>query len=238
MDRIKSMEKQKSIVLLHGAIGDHHQMLPLATLLGESYQVFTPDFPGHGRDTINNRLDVDYLIEFLKDYLNALNRGPVQIFGFSMGGFVATLCASRYPDLIGSIITYGTKWQWSPEIAEKEVSMLDAEKISAKLPEFANKLDALHSGIGWKNVLLATKNLMQHLGQNNESLELEMASVSIPVLIMRGSHDKMVSREESLAMENLMSGGVYSEIPEFIHSIEQVDNILLLTEMKNRGFLE
>ncbi|MBK9686370.1 MAG: alpha/beta hydrolase [Saprospiraceae bacterium] len=231
------MEKQESIVLLHGAIGDHHQMLPLATLLSERYQVFTPDFPGHGRDTALCQLDVDYLVDFLKDYLGSHTNGPVLIFGFSMGGFVATLCAARYPNLIKGIITYGTKWQWSPDIAENEVSMLDVEKISEKLPAFANKLDALHSGIGWKNVLLATKNLMQHLGQNNESLRLEMASVSSPILIIRGSHDKMVSREESIAMENLLSRGEYSEISEFIHNIEQLDPILLLAEIKKHDLL-
>jgi pimeloyl-ACP methyl ester carboxylesterase len=231
------MENQKSIVLLHGAIGDHRQMLPLATLLSERYQVFTPDFPGHGRDTINKRMDVDYLVEFLKDYLIALNYGPVQIFGFSMGGFVATLCASRFPDLFSSIITYGTKWQWSPEIAEKEVSMLDASKISTKLPAFANKLEKLHSGLGWKNVLLATQNLMLHLGQNNESLQAEMFSMSKPVLILRGSYDKMVSREESIAMEKMLQNGVYSEIPEFSHSIEEIDNGLLLAAInKNNMF--
>ncbi len=231
------MEKQKSIILLHGAIGDHRQMLPLATLLSERYQVFTPDFPGHGNDTINNRLDIEYLVEFLKDYLSLHVNGQAFIFGFSMGGYVATLCAARYPDLIGSIITYGTKWKWSPEIAEKEVSMLDAAKISTKLPAFTEKLEKLHSGLGWKNVLLATQNLMLHLGQNNETLFIEMASVSIPLLILRGSHDKMVSLEESIAMAKMLQNGVYSEIPEFTHSIEEIDNGLLLAEInKNNMF--
>ena len=126
----------------------------------------------------------------------------------------------------------------NPEIAEKEVSMLDAAKISTKLPAFTEKLEKLHSGLGWKNVLLATQNLMLHLGQNNESLQAEMFSMSKPVLILRGSYDKMVSREESIAMEKMLQNGVYSEIPEFIHNIEQVDNILLLTEIKKHGLLE
>ena len=42
------------------------------------------------------------------------------IFGYSMGGYVALHAARRHPERIGSIMTLGTKFAWDTPTAEKE----------------------------------------------------------------------------------------------------------------------
>lgn len=230
------MTHQHPLVFLHGALGNHRQMNGLVTSAEGDFLVLAPDFPGHGRDADDHELTIDHLVEYLKSYLASLPTKGAFIFGYSMGGYVASLCAARYPHLIAEIVTYGTKWQWSPEIATKEVAMLDAEKIMAKVPAYGQHLENLHTGRGWKSLLQATAHMMLGLGRHHETLQTEMSSLRCPVLILRGSMDKMVNREESMDMVTRMSKAVYSEIPDLPHNIEQVNPALLFEEIRKAGF--
>lgn len=225
------------IVFLHGALGDHQQMTGLAQCWGPNVLCLAPDFPGHGRDVEDRPMTVDALVTFLHSYLSSVSAGPVRVLGFSMGGYVATLCAARYPHLISEIVTYGTKWHWSPQIALKEVSMLDIPKIEAKVPAFASHLSQIHSGTGWKTVVAKTAEMMKDLGNRHDSFVNELSTVKIPILILRGSNDKMVSEQESLEMTTQLSSALYSEIPEWPHSIDQVNSNELFSIIVQQRFL-
>ena len=47
--------------------------------------------------------------------------------GHSMGGYVALKLALKRPELVDRIITLGTKFNWTPEVAAKEVKMLNPD---------------------------------------------------------------------------------------------------------------
>jgi hypothetical protein len=55
-----------------------------------------------------------------------------------MGGYVALYAASKEPGLFKNIVTFATKYKWTPEICAAQVAMLDAEKIAAKSPDFVH----------------------------------------------------------------------------------------------------
>src|SRR5688572_10854421 len=154
----------KSILLLHGALGAKSQLEPLKHLLQSTFDVHTLNFEGHGDRPSEKDYSMDLFAQNLKDYLDQHNLKNVLVFGYSMGGYVALRLAQKHPAYFEKIITLGTKFNWTPETAAKEVKMLDADKIQEKVPAFAHALSKLHSATDWRLVLKKTAAMMLDLG--------------------------------------------------------------------------
>src|SRR4051812_41740520 len=103
----------KDIILLHGAIGAADQLEPLKALLKEKYKVFTFNFSGHGKMPFQTNFGIEQFALELENFITANNLFQPTIFGYSMSGYVAVYLAHTKPDLLGNIITLGTKWEWS-----------------------------------------------------------------------------------------------------------------------------
>ena len=115
-----------SIILLHGAIGASDQLIPLGNELKENnFDVFYLNFSGHGRQNFEIDFGVKQFVDELSSFISKNKLQQPHVFGYSMGGYVALYLASEKPEMIGTIFTLGTKFEWSPEIAVKEIKMLD-----------------------------------------------------------------------------------------------------------------
>lgn len=51
-----------------------------------------------------------------------------------MGGYLALCYAAKHPERLNSVITMGTKFNWTEEQALQESKMLDPETIAEKFP--------------------------------------------------------------------------------------------------------
>jgi pimeloyl-ACP methyl ester carboxylesterase len=93
------------LILLHGVTMRWQAWLPLAPFVSQQWQVFAPDFRGHGR---SSRVPGGYRGEdFSADIISFLEhriQQPAVIFGHSLGGLVATYIAAVRPDLVRAII--------------------------------------------------------------------------------------------------------------------------------------
>ena len=58
----------------------------------------------------------------------------------------------KYPERVQSVTTYGTKLDWSPEVAAAMSRMFDPEKIEAKAPQLAEALAQAHGPENWKSL--------------------------------------------------------------------------------------
>ena len=113
----------KPIILLHGAIGAKDQLEPLAKeLSGNGFQTYSFNFSGHGQSPFQNQFSISQFSNELLEFVVKTHLIRPAIFGYSMGGYVALYLASQKPDGLGKIITLGTKFVWSPEIAVKEIN--------------------------------------------------------------------------------------------------------------------
>jgi len=73
-----------------------------------SYRCLMPDFRGHGRTRSENRdWDTPTIADDMAGFLQALNIDKAHLIGYSLGGGVALHLASKYPELVRSIITIG-----------------------------------------------------------------------------------------------------------------------------------
>ena len=131
----------KNIILLHGAIGAKDQLEPLAVeLKQQGYNVFMLNFSGHGQIPFQIHFSIEQFALELEQFIEANNLQRPTVFGYSMGGYVALYLAKQQPNILGNIIILGTKFEWSPAIAQKEVKMLDSKTIMEKVPKFAEAL--------------------------------------------------------------------------------------------------
>jgi len=185
-----------SLLLLHGALGaaDHFDSLLPAL---EGYDVHRLNFSGHGGQSRAKEFGIAQFGADVLQYLSENNLKSVDIFGYSMGGYVGAWLAFHHPQKVNRLMTLGTKWSWSPEISAKEIRMLNPVKIEEKVPAFASALAKRHAPLDWKNVMQDTADMMIAMGdQPPVPLEM-MAEIQHKTLICWGDQDKMVSQEES-----------------------------------------
>jgi pimeloyl-ACP methyl ester carboxylesterase len=215
------------LLLLHGAIGSGRQFNKLLPVLSE-YDVHVFTFPGHGGKEIPAEgFSIELFADSVHNYLKEKNLESVFVFGYSMGGYVALYLASRYPNLFKKIITLGTKMEWTPEIAARETSQLNAEKIEAKVPAFAEALKQLHSPQDWKIVLQKTSEMLAAMGERPPLTKEDFQKIKIPVVVGLGDADKMVSREESERVVKYLPDGKFLLLENTEHPLERVDvNVL------------
>lgn len=211
------------LILLHGALGSSEQFKPLEQSLSDHYHVHVPDLPGHGGTGLQQEFSIHFFAQYLEGYIEQRNLKGASVFGYSMGGYVAMSLARQKPELLSKVITLATKWNWSEEIAAREVKMLQPEVIEQKLPQFAQALAQRHAPDNWKEVLHKTADMMLQMGKNNPLKHDDLAQVTTPSLIMLGDRDKMVSLQETAEAYRHITGAQMAILPKTPHPIEQAD---------------
>ena len=230
------MNIMPNLLLLHGALGATDQLDALRQVLMPDFEVFTFNFSGHGgRALPEDGLHIDTFAQELADFLDAHQLEQVHVFGYSMGGYVALSLLQHYPEYeprIGRIVTLGTKFDWSPESAEREAGMLNADVLEQKVPKFVEMLQKRHAPNDWRTLLEATTAMLHGLG-NGEAFDMEdLTGIEHPVLILRGELDNMVGADESENAAAFLPNGEYRELPATKHPIEQVDVAMLAEVLK------
>lgn len=211
------------LIILHGAIGSKTQFQALIGKLEKQFRIHNLNFYGHGGLPITKPYRIEDFSEQLKSYIQEKQLQKPLLFGYSMGGMVALDLASKNSEILGSILTLGTKFRWSPEIAQHEIKMLNPDKIQEKLPKFAQILEKRHFPADWKQVLEYTKNMMLHLGDHNPINSETWAHIPNHVEICLGEQDEMVSQDETIEIHKLLPNSNFNTIPNSKHPIEQVD---------------
>lgn len=212
------------VYCLHGAIGASDQLIPIAETLRTSLpDVRIHDFCGHGQREMPQD---DFSIRlFAEDFITRLDADNVKcsdVFGYSMGGYVALYVARYFPERIGRIMTVATKLGWSVPVAEKEVKMLDPETIAVKVPVFAAALEKRHAS-GWKEVLSKTAAMMLSLGSNPPLKDEDFRTIEHEVLMCVGDRDKMVSIEETIHVYRQLKNASFCTMPSTPHPVEQLN---------------
>jgi pimeloyl-ACP methyl ester carboxylesterase len=210
------------LLLLHGALGAADQMAPLVPLLESGFAPRLLDLPGHGPAPLTGGFDTGSFAGFLIDWLEREQLGPVDCFGYSMGGYVALETARQRPDLIRNVATLGTKFDWSVENAARETRLLDPAAIRAKVPYFAELLQSRHTALGWETVLRHTAELMMVLGREPLLTHERLSQVTRRVRIMVGDRDGTVSVAESHAAAKAIPEGELEVLPRTPHPFERV----------------
>jgi pimeloyl-ACP methyl ester carboxylesterase len=211
------------LLLLHGAIGAKSQFAALAEKLKGHFIIHMLDFSGHGGKPLPDTFSIKDFANNVLDYMAENNLNAVNIFGYSMGGYVALYLAKDHPGKVRKVFTLATKFDWTPEIAAREIKMLDPEKLEEKVPAFARQLEARHQPSDWKAVLRKTADMMIGLGNENPLKTEDYNHINQNVLIGIGDKDQMVTLEETIAAYRCLPQANLIVFPATQHPIEKVD---------------
>ncbi len=213
------------IILLHGALGALQQLeLLRRELMSNGREVYVLNFSGHGGKPFSQQgfgIDV-----FANDVISFMDENEIRkadIFGYSMGGYVAIWMAHRFPGRVEKIITLGTKFDWDPASAQKEVAKMNADKIVEKIPAFARILETRHAPNDWKELLGRTKDMMLSLGEKPMITQELAKKLSNRILILLGDLDDMADRAFSQTIASEFPNGKFKLLIDTPHPIEKVN---------------
>ncbi len=163
--------KGKPLIMIHGNGGNHRGFRKSVSLLKQKFTVYTLDLPGHGKSegikTYSYRDLASYIYEFIKKL--GIKR-PV-FYGFSDGGIMGLLLASKKPQLFSKLIVSGVNVK------------PDGLKVLARF-----RMKLLYC-------LTKSKKIKMMLEEPNISKE-ELSRISVPVFLTRGEHD-IVSKDHT-----------------------------------------
>lgn len=212
------------VLLLHGALGSKTQLDPLKSLLeAKGHTVHLMNFSGHSGEPFAKTFGIEAFAGDVLAYLNLKSIAKVDIFGYSMGGYVAVWFAYLHPEKVGKIVTLGTKFDWNAASAEKETKKLNAEKIEEKVPAFARILQGRHAPNDWKELLAKTSTMMTGLGAKPLLVENILGSVKNEIHILLGDQDDMADKNYSIEVSNMLPNGKFRLLPSTPHPIEKVN---------------
>ncbi len=224
------------VLLLHGALGAAETLAPLQAALvamrteagidAAASPVMLHEFAGHGRTPSSSDappLSIERMAGEVAARLDADAWHGVDIFGYSMGGYVALHLARTRPELVRRIVTLGTKLAWDPETAERETRLLDPEAIEAKVPRFAGSLAQRHGEPRWRALCAETAALLRGLGERPLLDATAFAEIAQPVCIGVGDRDGTVGFEECMAAFEALPAGAFAVLPATPHPLERTD---------------
>jgi pimeloyl-ACP methyl ester carboxylesterase len=219
-------------ILLHGALGSAAQFNALQALFPREDMVFAIDFPGHGAHIPDEPFSMQLFSEAVLGFMDEKEIPKANIFGYSMGGYVALYLAAHYPDRIARVATLSTKLDWTPEVAAGMNRMFDPEKIEAKVPHFAQALAAQHAD--WKALCRHTAAFLHDLGNGLGIPPDAYAKIDCPVTIGWGDEDNVVSAEESEHVASQIQKGRFEKLIGVKHQLELVDVEKMFKFVKQR----
>lgn len=217
--------KNKAVLFLHGALGVAQDLTPLMNLCQErGFETHSFSFSGHGLNAPEpTEFRIDLFARDLESYLKKHNLNDITIFGYSMGGYVALYHKANYEDSpIKMIFTYGTKFNWSEKAVSKELPMLNPDHLLEKFPHYVEALKAKH-GERWKQVLRSTAHMMQNLERLDGLTREDMMDIDIPVFLILGDQDRMVSTEETQLTGSWLHHSRLKTISHSKHELERTN---------------
>ncbi len=126
--------KGKPLLIIHGFLGMSDNWKTLASqYAGEGYEVHVLDLRNHGKSFHSEDWGYNFMVEDVVDYCKHYNLTEIAVIGHSMGGKVAMLLATTYPDLVEKLIVADIGPKFYAPHHQTILAALNAVDFSKKL---------------------------------------------------------------------------------------------------------
>lgn len=210
--------KGETLVFIHGFCGSSDYWEYIIPLLAKKYRVLAVELRGHGDSAYNGEpFEIEDLARDIKLLLGELGIDKVYMFGHSLGGYVTLAFADLFEDnLKGFGLIHSTAFSDTEEGKEGRLNAI--QKIQdLGIEEFVNGLipnlfayeslttlpneveKAKRIGYGTNPIAaMETQAAMRKRPDRNYVVE----KVKIPVLLLKGTKDKVVSLDRVASVSN------------------------------------
>jgi 3-oxoadipate enol-lactonase len=138
-------KKPPTLLLLHAAMGHAKRWYAAVPALARQYRVLRLDMRGHGDSQVpaaDSLLTMDRLVADVRELLAKHGTDAVHIVGNSAGGYVAQNLAMQSPELVRSLVLFGSTpglkesqaHTWLPRVAKEGLRNFLAATIEDRFP--------------------------------------------------------------------------------------------------------
>jgi len=222
------------LLLIHGFGAEKNNFTRVARFLTPHYRVVIPDLPGFGEaskpDTATYTIAEQ--VERLRQFARGLGIERAHLGGSSMGGFIATAWAAKYPEEVASLWLLdpgGTAAAYDSEL-RREYEKTGKILLVARTPDEHAAVRAIAMArqpflpYSFKKVLSerAAANYALHSAifrQMNQEAPLEsyVKDLATPALIVWGAEDRVLSPKGAEAMRALLPNSRVVVMPGIGH---------------------
>lgn len=105
-DKPEMAAAKKTLVLLHGYLETMYIWQQFIEKIQDKYRVVVLDLPGHGlTDSVpSGVISMEFCADVVKALMDKIGVSEAYIAGHSMGGYIALICAHKYPELFKKLI--------------------------------------------------------------------------------------------------------------------------------------
>ena len=203
----------RPLVLLHGGYGAPAMFGPVLTALAAEHRVIAPHLRGHGRTPdADGPLTVSGMADDVATLIDDLD-GPAAILGFSLGGLVGLQTAYRHPALVRRLVLVSTPFRhdgWDQPTRDGFEAMTASMALmmqgTAAYAFFTRPPEEWPRFVGRMGRLLSRE----------YDWTDELASLTVPVMVVVGDHDS-VRPAHAVRYLDVLRDGRLAMLPETTH---------------------
>jgi pimeloyl-ACP methyl ester carboxylesterase len=201
------------VVCVHGAGVSSRELRPLVAALGEHLPAWTVDLPGFGESAKPpHPLDLPGLTDALVSWLEAAELPPACLVGCSFGCQLAVDAAVRHPERVRSLILVGPTVDPRARSWPRMIGRWLRNSVRES-PRMAPLNVADYRDAGLRRVVATFQEAMR------DRPEDKLPRVAVPVLVVRGEYDRMVSQDWAEQVTRLIPRARLVVVPGMPHMI-------------------
>ena len=220
-------EQKPTIVLMHGS-GLNHIVWSLHEqfLSSRGYNVLSVDLPGHGNSEGPSLKSIEKISDWVKSLMDTLNILKISFVGHSQGSLVGIDFASRYPNLISSLVLVAGSHELP--VNQDLIDLADAgdEKSVELMMKWGYQgSKAFIGGNPVKKIINSSREIREVLAvdlkacNNYKNGSESLKKINCSTLCVFGELDKMVPLKTGIKMSKLINNSETKIISNCGHMI-------------------
>lgn len=210
-----------TLILLHGLFGSLSNWKYVIEHFNDDYSIHTPALPIFDESKGNK---LEFMVEFLHDYIEQNNISECILIGNSLGGHIAVLYAHKYPNNVKSLILTGSSGLYENSMLDRFPRRNDYQYIKERVEyTFYNPKTASESLVN-EVFSIVTNNAQcfqiiktAKIAQRNYVTE-ELQKVDLTVLLIWGIQDKITPPNVATEFHHLLKNSELYFIDECGHA--------------------
>ena len=195
----------KTLLLIHGAGGNHQSWPPVLRRLEET-AVYALDLPGHGRSDPPAHDNITAYADAVLSFVDALDLQNVTLLGHSMGGAIAQTVALRHHPAVEQLILLGTGASLPVSTAILDGILSDPAGTVHMVNKFswARSAPAEMVTMGEQVLLQVDPHIIHADFVACDAFDIsdQLGEITMPTLVISGDKDKMTPMENGRFLAN------------------------------------